>query len=420
MTFFNLFAMLITTAALFGFLNQKFLKLPATIGMTVVGLLFSLALLALEGLGFNLVPLAESILKGIDFDNLLLQGMLSFLLFAGALNLNTTALMQQRTPVLILAVAGTLLSTFLVAGCIYGITSALGIALPFAVALVFGALISPTDPIAVLDLLKRARVPVRLESLIAGESLFNDGVGVVVFIVVSSVAFGMAGHGEATLGLWDAVLLFAREALGGAIYGGILGYAAHILMRSIDDYATEIMLTLAVVTGGYALAQYLHVSGPIAMVVAGLMVGQQTRQYAMSATTRHHLDAFWETIDHILNAILFVLIGLEAIVLKFPPQAILMAALAIPIVLLSRWLSVVLPIQIMHSRYHFIPYTVRMLTWGGLRGGISIALALSLPAFEQRDLILAMTYGVVIFSILVQGLTVGPLAEKIARVENKN
>jgi monovalent cation:H+ antiporter, CPA1 family len=222
------------------------------------------------------------------------------------------------------------------------------------------------------------------------------------------------------LGLWDAALLFAREALGGAIYGGILGYAAHLLMRSIDDYATEIMLTLAVVTGGYALAQYLHVSGPIAMVVAGLMVGQQTRQYAMSETTRHHLDAFWETIDHILNAILFVLIGLEAIVLKFPPQAILLAALAIPVVLLSRWISVVLPIQIMHSRYRFIPYTVRMLTWGGLRGGISIALALSLPAFEQRDLILAMTYGVVIFSILVQGLTVGPLAEKIARVENKS
>ncbi len=407
MNLFQAFAVLTTLTALFAYLNARFIKLPAPVGSLLVSLVLSLGVVflgsaALEGS-------AENFLQRLDFDSLVLQGLLSFLLFAGALNVDLDNLNRLKWPILTLATLGLLLSTFVVGTLVYLLLGALGLALPFGYALLFGALISPTDPIAVLAILKQAGVSETTETLITGESLFNDGVGVVIFsVILGTVAAGEHGGG----GVSGALTLFAQEAAGGLLFGLIVGGAAYLLLKSIDNYTVEVLITLAVVTGGYALAQTLHTSGPLAVVVAGLFIGNRGRLLAMSEKTREHLDTFWELIDEILNAVLFVLVGLEVVVLAFTQSYLWAALLAIPVVLGARLLGVGLPITLFRLRRTFLPYTVRVMVWGGLRGGISIALALSLPVSPERDLIIAMTYGVVVFSVLVQGLTVGWVAQR--------
>ena len=408
MNTFQVAALLLSLTALFSYLNARFLKLSPAVGSLLVSLVLSLGLILFGSAGF--VGNAESFLTQLDFNDLVLQGLLSFLLFAGALNVDLERLSHLKWPILTLATVGVVLSTLIVGSVMFFLLELLGFSVSYPYALLFGALISPTDPIAVISILKRAGVPEATETLITGESLFNDGVGVVVFSVLlgSAAAAGEHGGGGVTGGL----LLFVQEAVGGVVFGLVVGFIAYRLLKSIDDYTAEILITLAVVTGGYALAQSLHTSGPLAVVVAGLFIGNRGRLLAMSDTTREHLDTFWELVDEILNAVLFVLIGLELLVLDFRPSFLWAVLLAIPVVLGARLISVNIPISLFRLRRTFHPYTVRLMVWGGLRGGISVALALSLPPSPERDLLIALTYGVVVFSVLVQGLTVGRVARR--------
>lgn len=306
-----------------------------------------------------------------------------------------------------------MLSTAIVGALTWGMLALIGLPTTLLDCLLFGALISPTDPIAVLGLLKRVGVPKSLEVQIAGESLFNDGVGVVVFTGLLEVASGLHRPNLGHVGS-----LFVQEAIGGALFGLVVGLLVFLMLRSVDEYKVEILLSLALVAGGYALADALHLSGPIAMVVAGLMIGNHGRSFAMSPITKERLDLFWELIDEILNAVLFVLIGLEVLALTFTAKNLMAGLLAILIVLTARLISVGLPIRGLRRWVRFDPFTVRILTWGGLRGGISVALALSLPkeppgiSAPGRDVILAITYVVVVFSIVVQGLSIGPLTRR--------
>lgn len=403
----NLAAILITISAIFSFINYRFIKLPTTIGLMLIALVFSLLLLLAGKLGLaEFEQQAEHLLASIDFNQTLMQGMLSFLLFAGALHINLNDLAKQKWVISSLATVGILTSTFIVGGVSYFLLNQLGIELSFIYCLLFGALISPTDPIAVLGILKSANAPKTLETKIAGESLFNDGVAVVVFIVLLGIATG--GH-EVTAG--HILLLFLEEAVGGVVFGFAIGWMTYQLLKQVDNYQVEILLTLALVMGGYALASAIHVSGPIAVVVAGLLIGNHGRMFGMSEHTREHLDTFWELIDEILNAVLFVLIGLEVLILPFSTDVLMVAILLIPLVLAARLISVGLPVSLMKKTREFTPGAIRILTWGGLRGGISVALALSLPPGEARDVILAITYVIVVFSILVQGLTIGRLVK---------
>jgi len=404
----DLLALLVVLSALFGYLNHRWLQLPTTIGLMALSLGMSLLLIAVGHWWPGGREAAAAMLRGIDFDTFLLQGMLSFLLFAGALHVNLDDLYKQRWVVSVLATVGVLLSTVLVGLLTWWVLGLLGIGIPLIYCLLFGALISPTDPIAVLGILKTANAPKSLEIKIAGESLFNDGVGVVVFVILLGVASG--GH-EATVG--GVAMLLVEEALGGIVLGLLLGWVTFVLLRSVDEYKVEVMLTLALTMGGYSLATALHTSGPIAIVVAGLFIGNHGRALAMSDTTRENLDRCWELMDEALNGVLFVLIGLEMLLVAVTSAHLLAVALLIPAVLLARWISVGIPIGLMGRWRRFTPKAVQVLTWGGLRGGISVALALSLPPGPERDTILAITYGIVVFSILVQGLTVGRLVRSI-------
>jgi len=400
-------AILISLAALFSYINYRFIKLPTTIGLLVIALLLSLSIIALGKLGIPLEDYAKHLLEQIDFNETLMQGMLSALLFAGALHVHLEELNKQKWVVAILASVGVLASTFMIGFASYEIFALLGLDIPLIYCLLFGSLISPTDPIAVMGILKTIGAPKSLETKIAGESLFNDGVAIVIFLVLLS--FAGAGHGDSDMNASGIALLFAQEALGGALFGFIIGYITYHMLSSIDNYQVEILLTLALVLGGYALASALHISGPIAVVVAGLLIGNKGRKFAMSDKTRLHLDNFWELIDEILNAILFVLIGLEVLLLSFEIQYLWAGLIMIPITLLARFISVGTPVAIMKLRKSFSPRIIRILTWGGLRGGISIALVLSLPASEHREALLVITYIIVIFSIIVQGLTIEKL-----------
>ena len=405
MDIFNIAAVLITLAAIFSYINYRFIKLPAAIGLMLIALCMSLGLIAMGKLGFaGLEHKARGLIGRIDFNDTLMHGMLCFLLFAGALHVNLNDLAKQKWIIASLATAGVIVSTLLVGGLTWLVLGWLGIGLPLIYCFLFGALISPTDPIAVLGILKTAGVPKSLETKITGESLFNDGVGVVVFIVLLEIVTGSheisAGH---------IAVLFIEEAAGGIVFGLALGALAYWMLGSVDNYQVEVLITLAVVMGGYALALAIHVSGPIAMVVAGLLIGNHGRLFAMSDKTREHLDTFWELTDEILNTVLFVLIGFEVLVLAFGAHAAAAAALVIPIVLLSRFISVAIPVGLLRLRRQFSPNVIKILTWGGLRGGISVALALSIPGGPERDIILGITYAVVVFSILVQGLTIGRL-----------
>ena len=402
----NTAAILVTMSSIFMYINVKFIKLPNAIGLMLIALIMSLCLL-LSGILFPaLVAHYEILIYSIDFNKTLMSGMLSFLLFAGALHVDINDLLEQKWIISIMATFGVVGCTFLIGAVVYYILPLIGLEIPFIFALLFGSLISPTDPIAVLGILKQVGAPKSLETKMAGESLFNDGVGVVVFSVILGIVLG---HGDTSFSYIS--LLFFEEAIGGAAFGGLLGWIVYRLLKSIDHYQTEILLTVALVLGGYSLATYLHLSGPIAMVIAGLFIGNHGKSFAMSKSTHTQLFSFWELIDEFLNSVLFVLIGLEVLILTFSGQYLIAGILAIPIVLLSRGIFIWIPVNLMKKIHTFTPHVVRILTWGGLRGGISVALALSIPENDSRDMIVVMTYMVVVFSILVQGLTMKPLIQ---------
>ena len=408
-------ALLITLAAVFSYVNHRFIRLPTTIGLMLISLVFSLALICSDYVGLNLRVQAGEFMEQIDFNQTLMHGMLSFLLFAGALHVNLEELAQRKWTIAILATVGVVTSTFLIGGAMYYVLGWIGVPLSFMYCLIFGALISPTDPIAVMGLLKQAKAPKSLETKISGESLFNDGVGVVVFLVVKDILEGGNDFAVSHVGL-----LLLEEAVGGIALGLFLGWITYLMLKSIDNYQVEVLLTLALVTGGYALANAIHTLGLLAIVAAGLIIGNQGRVLAMSDKTREHLDTFWELIDEILNAVLFVLIGLEIFVLTLNSQYLLAGLIAIPVVLLARFVSVGVPVRILGRRTEFSPHVVKILTWGGLRGGISVALALSLAANSERSLVLTVTYVVVVFSILVQGLTVPALLRRAVVSDHAN
>jgi CPA1 family monovalent cation:H+ antiporter len=410
MTVFQIIAILISLTALFSYLNHRYFRLPAMIGVMLIALLFSLGLIGAGHFAPWIRDAAARLFRQVDFDNALMQGMLCFLLFAGSLHINLSDLAEQKGVIAPLALAGVVISMFVFGTLIYFALGGLGLGLGYAWCLLFGALISPTDPVAVLGILKDAKVPHILEVQIAAESLFNDGVGVVAFIIVRAIAVTGEPASAAHIGL-----LFLQQAVGGAAFGFIIGWIAYLLLKSVDEYRVEMMLTLALVMGGYALASAIHVSGPIAIVVAGLVIGNQGRRLAMSETTRKNLDAFWGLLDEILNALLFVLIGLEILVLTFTRDLLFAGLLAIPAILLARWLSVALPVAVISRRRKLMPGTVAIMTWGGLRGGISVALALSLPAGPERETVLGVTYIVVVFSILAQGLTLPRVVRRLVR-----
>ena len=407
MTLFELLATLLTLAALSSYFNHRVLRLPQTIGVMLVALVVSLALQLAGPLTDGVEATAAQMLLAIDFDDTLLHGMLAFLLFAGALHVNLGDLAEQGGVIALLASFGVVGATFLAAGAAWLVFGALGLEVPLIWCLVFGSLIAPTDPIAVLGILKTAGAPKSLETKITGESLFNDGVAVVVFLVLLGVATGQA---EATPGA--IAWLFVQEAVGGALFGGACGWLAYRMLATVDNYQVEVLITLALATGVYALAEAWHLSAPIAIVVAGLLVGNHGRLLGMSDKTREHLDTFWEMVDEVLNAVLFLLIGMELLVLSLRGEYLIAGLVLIPLVLLARLISVGLPVGLLRARRTFSPHVVKILTWGGLRGGISVALALSLPASPVRDPLVTATYVIVVFSILVQGLTVGPLLKR--------
>ena len=398
----DLAALLLTLAAIFSYINFRFLKLPTTIGIMLIAMLISISLVVLGHCGFESIQnKATVVLEGIDFNKALMHGMLSFLLFSGALHVNLEDLDQHKWIISILATFGVVMSTFIVGSIAWIVFWLIGLKLPFIYCLLFGSLIAPTDPIAVIGILKKAGVPKSLETKITGESLFNDGVAVVVFLVIMGIVTG--GH-DVTAG--HIMLLFVEEAIGGVLFGLAIGWLAYRMLKSVDNYQVEVLLTLALVMGGYAFARVIHVSGPIAMVVAGIFIGNRGRLFAMSENTREHLDSFWELMDEILNAVLFLLIGLEILVLTIKGNYLIAGLIMIPVVLLARFISVGVPVTFMRRVRDFSPHAVKIMTWGGLRGGISVALALSIPNGPEREALLTVTYIIVIFSILVQGLTI--------------
>jgi len=410
MDYFIIAAILVFISAIFGYINVRFLKLPNTIGLMLITIVFTLAVFGISYFDDTLLNAERYIISQIDFKTVLLDVMLSFLLFAGALHTNFEQLKVQRWPILVFSTLGVLVSTFLVGTIMFYVLQAFGLSVDFIYCLLFGSLISPTDPIAVLGILKQAGAPKKLETKIVGESLFNDGVGVVVFLTI----FQIASAGMDAITPLEIAELFGVEVIGGIVLGLLIGWVTYRLMRSIDDYDIEVIITLAAVMMGTVVAQKFHLSAPLAMVTAGLVVGNDTvRNSAMSKTTETYVDKFWELLDILLNTLLFVLIGMEMLVISFEFNYVVAGLVAIPIVLLCRYLSLLLPIKFFEDKLDFVPRTNLVMTWGGLRGGISIALALGLTQDMNRDLFLVITYVVVVFSIIGQGLTVGKLVKKV-------
>lgn len=435
LSLFEIAALLLVLSAGLSWINRAYLKLPHTIGLLVMALFASFVLLAMEVAvpSIGLTDTMQSALGQIDFNETLMKGMLGFLLFAGALHVDLGKLREAKWAIGSMATFGVVLSTFIVGTGFWGLAKLFSLDLPFIWALVFGALISPTDPVAVLSILKTVKLPKSLETKIAGESLFNDGVGVVVFTLILAIATGgagahamfdqiqiagpiMAATGGGSIGVLDVIELFVVDAIGGAILGAIAGWVTYRMMARIDEHAIEILISLACVAGTYALAQRIeilghHLSGPIAVVVAGLMIGNKGANFAMSTHTRQYLFGFWEMIDEILNSVLFLLIGLEILVLGLVPEYAFIGAVAIPLVLIARLCAVFVPMKVIGTFKDFTKGAIPVLTWGGVRGGISVALALSLPDNEYKPLILTATYAVVVFSIIVQGLTIKKVVE---------
>jgi CPA1 family monovalent cation:H+ antiporter len=397
----TIISILISLSAVFSFINYRYFRLPRTVGLMLFALVLSIALIIIGRTGWDVRAQATVLIQRIDFNRLLLQGMLGFLLFAGALHVEANELLQHKWIIFTLATAGTILSTCLVGVLTWQVFRLIGPAIPLTYCLLFGALISPTDPVAVLGILKELKVPKSIETQMAGEALFNDGVGVVLFIVLVRIAAGDPG---ASLG--QSALLFAKEAFGGILIGLAIGWIAYQMLKRVDNYQVEVLITLGLVMGGYDLAHHLHTSGPLAIVAAGLLIGNQGRAFAMSETTRKNLDTFWELIDEILNAVLFILIGIEVLVLEISFHYFLAGLVIIPLVLLVRLVSVGIPFGLLGQQMANRKNAIKTLTWGGLRGGIAVALALSIPAGPQRGIIIFITYMVVVFSIVVQGLTI--------------
>ena len=408
MTLYDTFSILIVLSAMFAYINYKFIKLPSTIGLMLIAIVTSLFLLVVATFFPVVMKDTTSLLHNFDFSELLLGSLLSFILFAGAIHVKAGDLKKERFSIAIYVFIGLLLSTFIIGTGLFLILPLFHLHISYVQCLLFGILISPTDPIAVLAILKKAGIKKSTETKITGESLFNDGVAVVIFLTILKIA----NHSEQLM-WWDIGLIFLREAIGGLLLGIAVGYGAYLLMKSIDNYKVEVLLTVAVVMGGYTLASKLGLSGPLAMVAAGIIMGNKGRMRAMSDNTWNYVSSFWELVDDILNAILFVLIGLELLVIPFNTNYLILGAIAIFVVLISRYISVWLPGQLTRLRGRYSNSSVLLLTWGGLRGGISIAMALSLPKGLHNNLWVVATYMVVIFSILVQGLTIEKLALKL-------
>ncbi len=415
MSLFALCSLLISLAAVASYVNYRYFKLPTTIGVMLVALGGSLTLLVAGPYAGGFRERAGGLVAQIDFDQLVLHGMLAFLLFAGSIHVNLDDLGREWPTILLLAVPGTLLSTAIVGGLTWLALRMLGLEIPLLHAMLFGALISPTDPIAVLGIMKSVGAPRRLEVQMAGESLFNDGVGVVVFLLLLELS-GWAGGGAATashsIGAGAVTLLVLKEVGGALLIGLVAGLIAYQMLKRVDNYQVEVLITVALAMGLYALADALHLSAPIAVVVAGLFIGNQGRAFAMTERTRIHVDSFWELIDEILNVVLFLLIGLELLVLPLQSRWLVAGLLVIPIVLLARWSSVAGMIGCLALRRRPAKGAITVLSWGGLRGAISVALALSLPPQDNRALLLTLTYCVVIFSIVIQGLTIGAVIRR--------
>ncbi len=412
MDYFGIASTLIVISALFGYINVRFLKLPITIGLVLITIVFTLVAVIIGQFDDTILQTERDFITNINFGSLLLDVMLSFILFAGALHTNFDQLKIQRWPILAFSTVGVLVSTLLVGVIMYPLLTAMGFNVNFIHCLLFGALISPTDPIAVLGILKKVGAPKKLETKIVGESLFNDGVGVVIFLTI----YAIAKKPDAAIKFSEIATLFIQEVGGGILLGGLLGWLAYRLMKSINNYEVEVIITLAVVMGGTLLADKWHLSAPLSMVTAGLIVGNDTvRETSMSDITEVYVDKFWELIDVLFNTILFVMIGMEILVLPLDVGYVYAGLLAIPILLMCRYMSLFLPIKFFAKRLDFVPKTTLIMTWGGLRGGISIALALSLTADMSKDLFLVITYIVVIVSIVGQGLTVGPIIKGITK-----
>lgn len=401
-------AIIITLAASFAYINYRYLKMPTSIGLMVLAMAASLVFVAARWLGVTpLEHFGSELLAHVNFSETLLSGMLGYLLFAGALQIDLNDLRSKKWEIFTFATLGTLLSTFIIGSALYGICTVFNLPLSYIYCLLFGALISPTDPVAVLSILKNMKTPKSLSIKIAGESLFNDGIGVVIFLILLDI---VAGEEVSAVG---AVELFAKEAIGGALLGFALGFIAYTLLKRVDEYKTEILVTIALATAGYVLASALHMSGAIAMVVAGLLIGNHGKQFAMTAKTREHLDNFWDLVDDILNSVLFVLIGLELAAISLQPRYVGIGLIAIAITLAARFISVIIPYILLRlGKRTFDRGAISIMTWGGLRGGIPIALALLIPRGDEFSLILTATYVVVAFSIIVQGLTIGRLVKR--------
>ena len=410
------FSVLIVLTAFFAYINYRVLKLPSTIGIMVIAIIVSVTLVAS---GENFLPKTTShltqLVHSFDFTEVLMGAMLNFLLFAGGIHINIKDLKEQFGPVLIFSTVGVIISTFAVGFGVYYLLPLVGVQMPLIYCIVFGALISPTDPVAVLSVLKQAKVSKSLETKVAGESLFNDGMAVVVFTVFLQIAIGK----DIDLNVENIGLLLLREAGGGLLLGVLLGFSASRALRMVDDYIISVLITLAVVMGGYLIARELHISAPLAMVAAGLCMGHFSDSFKMKSETQDYLIKFWELIDEIMNAVLFLFIGFELLLIKDLNEYLIAGGICIMIVLIARWVAIYVPTKFMSLRYRFSPQTVKVLVWGGIRGGVSIALALSIPINEYSQIIISITYCVVVFSIIVQGLTIAKVAnpKKIATEE---
>lgn len=409
MPVYNILAIILVLCALFAYVNKILLKLPTTIGIMLLSLISSLIVIQAGKMYPQVYSGAAALVGNIDFYNVVIRVMLGYLLFAGSMQINAANLKKEALPVIVFSTVGLLLSTLIVGVLFYLAAGLLGIQLSFTACLLFGSLISPTDPIAVLGILRKANIPSSLETKICGESLFNDGVAIVVFITI----YDVMQTGSTNLNFAHITLLFLQEAVGGLLFGAALGYAGYLILRTIDDYIVEALITLALVAGGYLLADVLHISGPLAVIIAGIITGNKT-QNSISQTSRNYIAHLWEIIDEILNAVLFLLVGLQMVVIPFTHNLFWLGSITIAIVLFARYISIWLPSKTLMFKKTFEKGAVTILTWGGLRGGLSIALALSLPETMGGNVFVPVTYIVVLFSIVAQGLTIGKVAKKVA------
>ncbi|APX04982.1 cation:proton antiporter [Vibrio campbellii] len=424
MSVYHTLCFLSAAAMVIAFVNSKIGKMQTTIAITAGSMILSLLILiAGQNDWFHLTEIATETVTSINFEDFLLKGILGFLLFAGGLGIKLPNLKDQKWEITVLALGATLFSTFFIGFVLYGFCQVIGIQFDLVYCLLFGALISPTDPIAVLAIVKKLNAPRRISTQIEGESLFNDGFGLVIFVTLFTIAFGTEAP---TVG--SVTHLFIQEAIGGIVYGFVLGLVFHYLISATDDHSMELLLTIGVPTAGYAFAEYLHVSGPLAMVVSGIMIGNWTRFIGFSKESEDHLDHFWELVDEFLNGVLFLLIGMSMLLFEFHKEDWIMMAISVPLVLAARYLSVFIS-YIGFKRYRkYNPWSVKILTWGGLRGGLALAMALSIPSgilvipeklIDVKEIIMVMTYSVVVFSILIQGSTITPMIEKAKQAERE-